>query len=117
MKSLIGRFLGVMLLGAACILVLNAESTVGMPIDDSKAACIRGGACDAKFTFDNNNPVYCEGGTCNHSKPNTEIYGDGGTSGAISKSCGTGAGCGTYTGPADCAKPTTAVATGIAIVD
>jgi hypothetical protein len=118
MKSLIGRFLGVAMLGTACAFVFAGESPVGKAVDESAAMSIRGGACDAKFTYDNANPVWCPGRpACNKTIPNTEEYGTGGTSGAKTNSCGAAAGCGTYTGPADCARPTTEVATGIVFVD
>lgn len=115
MKNLALRFLGLAMLGAACAFVFTEEPSVGKPVDDSVAKRIRGGsACTNRFTWDNNNPVYCPGreAGCDQTVPNTQDS-DGGTKGHRLYSCGAAAGCGTFTTQADCARPTTDVATGI----
>lgn len=116
MKKLVNVFLGAALLVAACVFAFNGESTVGKSVDDSLAASIRGGgSCDNKFNWDNENPVYCRGGDCVTQKPNTMSSGDGGTSGFTNQTCGAAVGCGWFSNSADCAKPTTAISTGIVL--
>jgi hypothetical protein len=116
MKNLFGRFLGVAFLGTACAFAFTGESSVGRPVDDSLAVSIRGGgACDNDFTYNNENPVWCPGREvgCSQTIPNSQTVGKGGTSGVKTYSCGAAAGCGHYAGPADCARPSTSISTGI----
>lgn len=119
MKNFAFRFLGVAMLGTACAFLFTDESTVGKPVDDSVALSIRGGGCDNKFETDSANPVYC--GTvasCQTQKQNKHYEGDSSyTSGKKQYNCGNSSACGFFVGPADCANPTTAVATGIVIAD
>lgn len=109
MKNLKSSLPGVALLSTACVFVVTRGSSVGLPVNDSLAVSIRGGACDNNFSYDNESPVYCPGREvgCSTSIPNSVGRG---TTGSKESSCGAAVGCGTFTGPDDCAQVSTAIA-------
>jgi hypothetical protein len=103
MKNLIKSSVGFALLATSWTILSLSQQPSWRPVDDRLFAEIRGGACDNKFTYRNDDPVYCSGRDvgCHATMPNSVSMGE---TGSKEESCGAATGCGTFTGPTDCAQ-------------
>jgi hypothetical protein len=79
----------------------NSNTTIGTSLPDSVGDELRSGACNQTFRYDNENPIYCAGGSCATQMPNQR---GPGTSGSATYECGGSSGCSTYIAEADCAS-------------
>lgn len=108
LKKTCNCLIGFVLLGAASSLLFPSQQIQGRTVIDPSILAIRGSGCEHRFTYDNANPLFCSGSDVGCSMTIPLLQGLG-KSGSGEFSCGAAAGCGTYTGPSDCAQVATEI--------